>query len=131
MLRWDPTHLLEEDHRGKKSFLYGRTRSMYTSGYDYPANDYEVDTIVETVQFTKAIDFKEVLRLKESKSPAPDEVSAKMLKEIASELAKPLFTPFRASFETGYLPADWKSARITPLYKGGNWVSTAIIDRSP
>nr|VZI25743.1 unnamed protein product [Spirometra erinaceieuropaei] len=65
----------------------------------------------------------ELLRLKESKSPDPDEIPAKILKEIAGELSKPLSMLFHTSFETGYLPPHWKSAWITPLYKGGSRVS--------
>ncbi|VDL93950.1 unnamed protein product [Schistocephalus solidus] len=67
-------------------------RSIYTkeTRYNYPADVFEVDTIVETVQFTKTIVLKELLGLKESKSPGPEEVPAKMLKELARELAKPL-----------------------------------------
>ncbi|BHF71364.1 hypothetical protein SprV_0401442200 [Sparganum proliferum] len=65
----------------------------------------------------------EMLRPKESKLPGPDEIPAKILKELADELAKPLSMLFRTSFETGYLPPDWKSAWITPLYKGGCRVS--------
>nr|VZI46505.1 unnamed protein product [Spirometra erinaceieuropaei] len=30
---------------------------------------------------------------------------------------------FHTSFETGYLPPDWQSAWITPLYKGGSRIS--------
>ncbi|BHF75638.1 hypothetical protein SprV_0501873400 [Sparganum proliferum] len=64
-----------------------------------------------------------LLRLKESKSSGPDEIPVKILKELANELAKPLSMLFHTSFETGYLPPDWKSAWITPLYKGGSRVS--------
>nr|VZI38244.1 unnamed protein product [Spirometra erinaceieuropaei] len=65
----------------------------------------------------------ELLRLKESKSPGPDEIPAKILKELAGELSKPLSMLFHTSFETGYLPPDWKWAWITSLYKGGSRVS--------
>ncbi|BHF70599.1 hypothetical protein SprV_0301365200 [Sparganum proliferum] len=63
------------------------------------------------------------LRLKESKSPGPDEIPTKILKELAGNLAKLLFMLFHPSSETGYLPPDWKSAWITPLYMGGSRVS--------
>nr|VZI46516.1 unnamed protein product [Spirometra erinaceieuropaei] len=75
-------------------------------------------TIMETVQFTEGMFLTELLRLKESKSPGPDEIPAKILKELAGELAEPLSMLFHTSFETGYLPPDWKSAWITPLSKG-------------
>ncbi|BHF78109.1 hypothetical protein SprV_0602121900 [Sparganum proliferum] len=75
---------------------------------------------METVQFTEGVVLTELLRLNESKSPGPDEIPAKILKELADELAKPLSMLFHTSFETGYLPPDSKSAWITPLYKGGS-----------
>ncbi|BHF72724.1 hypothetical protein SprV_0401579400 [Sparganum proliferum] len=78
---------------------------------------------LETVQFTEGMVLAELLRLKESKSPGPDEIPAKILKELAGDFAKPLSMLFQTSFETGYLPPDWKSAWITPLYKGGIRVS--------
>ncbi|VDM02188.1 unnamed protein product [Schistocephalus solidus] len=48
--------------------------------YDYTTDGFEVDTIVETVQFTETTVLKELLGLKECKSPDPDEVPAKLLK---------------------------------------------------
>ncbi|BHF66631.1 hypothetical protein SprV_0200965300 [Sparganum proliferum] len=80
-------------------------------------------TIMETVQFTDGMVLTEFLRLTELKSPGPDGIPAKILEEIAGELAKPLSMLFHTSFETGYLPPDWKSAWITQLYKGGSQVS--------
>nr|VZI33326.1 unnamed protein product [Spirometra erinaceieuropaei] len=82
--------------------------------------------VIETVQFTEGVVLTELLRLKESKSPGPGEIPAKILKELADELSKPLSMLFHTSFETGYLPPDWKSAWITPLYKGGSRVSVNI-----
>ncbi|BHF78268.1 hypothetical protein SprV_0602138100 [Sparganum proliferum] len=84
---------------------------------------FEDTSIIETVQFTEGMVLTELLRLKESKSTGPDEIPAKILKELAVELFKPLSMLFHTSFETGYLPPDWKSAWITPLYKGGSRVS--------
>ncbi|VDM04510.1 unnamed protein product [Schistocephalus solidus] len=95
--------------------------------YNHPIDGFEVDTIVETVNFTNTTVLKELLRLKETKYPEPDEVPPKLLKELTRELAKPLSTLLQTSFQTGSLPADWKSAWITPLYKGGNRVSANII----
>ncbi|BHF61626.1 hypothetical protein SprV_0100460100 [Sparganum proliferum] len=77
---------------------------------------FEDTTIMETFQFTEGMVLTELLKPKESKSPGPGEIPAKILKELADELAKPLSMLFHTSLETGYLPADWKSAWITPLY---------------
>ncbi|VDM04254.1 unnamed protein product [Schistocephalus solidus] len=45
------------------------------------------------------------------------------LPKLTRELAKQLSTLFQTSFQTESLPVDWKSAWITPLYKGGSRVS--------
>nr|VZI40975.1 unnamed protein product [Spirometra erinaceieuropaei] len=53
----------------------------------------------------------------------PDAIPTKLLKELASEMSKPLALIFQTSFVTGCLPSDWKSATITPLFKGGSRAS--------
>ncbi|BHF62528.1 hypothetical protein SprV_0200551000 [Sparganum proliferum] len=114
------------DNRAKADHLSEFFRSVFSSetGFNPSAlQSFEDTPIIETVQFTEGMVLTELLRLKESKSPGPDEIPAKILKELAGELSKPLSMLFHTSFETGYLPPDWKSAWITPLYKGGSRVS--------
>ncbi|BHF67014.1 hypothetical protein SprV_0301003700 [Sparganum proliferum] len=114
------------DDRAKADHLSEFFRSVFSSetGFNPSAlQSFEDTPIIETVQFTEGMVLTELLRLKESKSPGPDEIPAKILKELAGELSKPLSMLFYTSFETGYLPPDWKSAWITPLYKGGSRVS--------
>ncbi|BHF80162.1 hypothetical protein SprV_0702328600 [Sparganum proliferum] len=84
--------------------------------------DDETPTL-EAVFFTEAIVRNELLNLKESTSPGPDAIPAKLLKELAPEMSKPLAVIFQTSFLTGCLPSDWKSATITPLFKGGSRAS--------
>ncbi|BHF82455.1 hypothetical protein SprV_0802559300 [Sparganum proliferum] len=45
---------------------------------------FEDTTLMETIQFTKGMVLTELMRLKKSKSPGPDEISAKRLKELAA-----------------------------------------------
>nr|VZI22762.1 unnamed protein product [Spirometra erinaceieuropaei] len=114
------------DDRAKADHLSEFFRSVFSSetGFNPSAlQSFEDTPIMETVQFSEGMVLTELLRLKESKSPGPDEIPAKILKELAGELSKPLSMLFHTSFETGYLPPDWKSAWITPLYKGGSRVS--------
>ncbi|BHF76591.1 hypothetical protein SprV_0501969000 [Sparganum proliferum] len=75
------------------------------------------------VLFTGIIVRNELLNLKESTSPGPDAIPAKLLKELAPEMSMPLALIFQTSFLTGWLPSDWKSATITPLFKGGSRAS--------
>ncbi|BHF77311.1 hypothetical protein SprV_0602041500 [Sparganum proliferum] len=63
------------------------------------------------------------MTMNRSKSPGPDDIPPKLLKELAAEIAKPLSMLFQASFEAGCLSVHWKFARITPLYKRGSRAS--------
>nr|VZI41040.1 unnamed protein product [Spirometra erinaceieuropaei] len=100
-------------------------KSIFTSESPITPPDYDFDEgpKIESVSFDEATVRKEPMTLNESKSPGPDDIPPKILMELAAELAKPLSMLFQASFEAGGLPADWKSARITPLHKGGSKAS--------
>nr|VZI15341.1 unnamed protein product [Spirometra erinaceieuropaei] len=64
------------------------------------------DEIIENIDFTEEDVRKELLALKEGKSPGPDQIPAKVLKELSCELAKTLWHIFRSSFDRGILPSD-------------------------
>lgn len=70
------------------------------------------------------IDYEDVLEkllaLNSSKSPGPDGLHPRVLKELANELAEPLALVFQKSLNEGILPSDWKEAQITPLFKKGD-----------
>ena len=57
--------------------------------------------------------------LKPSKSPSPDGLHPKVLREIAAQIANPLSIMFRASLQTRLIPDTWKLAHVTPIYKKG------------
>ena len=63
---------------------------------------------------------KALQNLNGSKSPGPDEVHPKMLRELAEELAYPLFTLFNKCMEHGRLPREWKAAEVRPIFKKGD-----------
>ena len=54
------------------------------------------------------------------KSPGPDSLPPRILKECASVLSSPLSVFFNKSFSTGKLPHFWKLANITPLLSKGS-----------
>ncbi|BHF85091.1 hypothetical protein SprV_1002824900 [Sparganum proliferum] len=105
-----------------KSFF----QSVYTNEARFlPPSTEELPTpSVSHILFSEGIVRRELEALNESKSPGPDEIPPKLLKELASELSVPLSILFQTSFDTGTLPIDWKLAHITPLYKGGSRAST-------
>ena len=53
------------------------------------------------------------------KSPGPDHLSPRVLKECAVEIAPSLCKLVNASFATGSVPYAWKQADIVPIHKKG------------
>ena len=63
---------------------------------------------------------KLLTNLKTNKASGPDEIQARLLKELNNELS-PIFTIlFQASLNQGKVPQDWKLANVTPLFKKGD-----------
>ena len=56
-------------------------------------------------------------KLCRSKATGLDNISAKLLRECPDLLAESLTIIFNQSLITGIFPNEWKSARVTPLYK--------------
>ncbi|BHF75405.1 hypothetical protein SprV_0501850100 [Sparganum proliferum] len=113
------------DYKGKSENLIQFLWSVVTSESEFfsPTCEDEETPTLEAVFFSETIVRNELLNLKESTSPGPDAIPAKMLKELAPELSKPLALIFQTSFVTGCLPSDWKFATITLLFKSGSRAS--------
>jgi hypothetical protein len=54
-----------------------------------------------------------------SKASGPDGISPRILKELADELSPAMTLLFRCSLATGVVPADWRTANVTPVFKKG------------
>ena len=63
---------------------------------------------------------KQLQQLNPSKASGPDELSPRLLKLIAREIAPPLASLFQQSFNTGAVPTQWKHALVTPIHKSGD-----------
>jgi hypothetical protein len=57
--------------------------------------------------------------LKANKAPGPDNISPRILKELATDVAPILTCIFNLSYQTGEVPEIWKSANVCPIYKKG------------
>ena len=54
------------------------------------------------------------------KATGPDNLPAKLLRPVASIVASPLTHILNRSLHSGIIPSQWKCARVTPIYKGGD-----------
>ena len=63
---------------------------------------------------------KKLINLKKDKSPGPDGIHPHLLCSTADMVARPLADIFTASFECGLVPADWRQANISPIFKKGS-----------
>ena len=76
-----------------------------------------LDNILSTINISREDVIKELNKLKAHKSPGPDEVYARVLKECKNELSCPLNSLFNNSVESGLVPKAWKLADIIPVFK--------------
>ena len=61
--------------------------------------------------------------LNPNKSPGPDKLYPRALKELCEELAAPLTVLFNKSLDKGVLPSEWKLAEIVAIFKKGKKTS--------
>ena len=79
---------------------------------------------------TPAQVFALLSKLCKSKTTGLDNISAKLLRECPDLLVESLTRIFNQSLRTGIFPAEWKSARVTPLYtNSGSALIQRIIDQ--
>lgn len=63
--------------------------------------------------------FEFLRKLKVRKASGLDQMPARLMRDAAAEICNPLTKIINASLETGYVPSEWKVARVVPLFKSG------------
>ena len=61
----------------------------------------------------------ELSNLKSSKATGLDKISAKLLKDASSVIAKPITYLINLTISSGEIPSQWKEAKVTPIFKAG------------
>ena len=114
------------------AFTAEKLRQQYNSAFSTPrpewtVNDIEhhfsaehVDDSLDDVMFEPSDIEKACAELKGSASAGPDGVPACLLKTCRKQLARPLCTLWRASMDTGVIPAELLLVLISPIHKGGS-----------
>ena len=105
--------------------------SVFTTEPDGPLPSppkYDVKAPMESTTVSSTDVLKRLLKLDANKSPGPDNIHPRLLKETAEVIAEPLTRIFQTSLISRELPADWKVANITPVLKKVIAPNLRIID---
>ncbi|VDM06115.1 unnamed protein product [Schistocephalus solidus] len=96
------------ENREKAEYFPQFYRSVFTNEARFlrPSVDNPPTASTIHILFSEFLIRRELKELKESKSPGPDELPPKLLKELANELSTPLSVHFQNSFDFGTLPID-------------------------
>ena len=76
--------------------------------------------MMDDVQFLPSTIADILKHVKNSSSPGPDEISQRILKEVADEISVPLSLLYNKSMKSSQLPNDWKTANVVPIFKNGS-----------
>ncbi|GCB63140.1 hypothetical protein scyTo_0000118 [Scyliorhinus torazame] len=74
---------------------------------------------LERIVITKEVVMGKLMGLKVDMPPGPDGMHPRVLQEMAREIANALVLIYQNSLDSGVVPADWKLANVTPLFKKG------------
>ncbi len=83
-------------------------------------SDRHNDVLLESVEIKEKDVYDYLKDLNASKSPGPDGLHPRVLKEACHELTTPFTILYRRSLSEGVVPKEWKDAHITPIFKKGN-----------
>ena len=112
------------------SVFNSTTEAEHMITNDIVTNDESNDTLATTLEHSLQnieISTEDVLKvlneMKTNKSPGPDEIYPRILKETKFEIVNALKSLFNLSLQQGLVPADWKAANVTPIFKKGDRTS--------
>ena len=87
---------------------------------DLPAFGKRIDTVITDFNITEIKVKEKIISLDISKACGPDEIHPRFLKELANEVSEPLATIFNKSLKEEVVPAEWKNAHVSPMFKKGS-----------
>ena len=114
--------VLHFDPKRKAELLNKQFSSVFTTEGDSDIPDMGQSNTPDAPDITvKEKGIHKLLKgLNPHKATGRDEMSTKLLKEMASPLSSALTLIFQASLNRGRTPHDWKSANVAPIFKKGD-----------
>ena len=92
---------------------------VHEDDQNVPVFNSDFKTSTDTITITVEDMTKRLKSLQVSKSPGPDCIHPKILRECAEELAYPFKLLFDATLIAGKIPSKWKRAEVKPIFKKG------------
>ena len=112
-----------DDDKTKADILEKHFSSVFTEepGGEIPnPNPINIKEKMPELIINEEMVLKQLNSLKIDKSPGPDELHPRLLKELAKSLTKPLCIIFKQSLRLKMTPKEWKKATISAIFKKGN-----------
>ena len=111
-----------ENDQQKADELNSFFGSVFTEEKDhvFPECEKPTDVKLSNVRVTTEEVCKMLKSLQPGKSPGPDGIHPRVLKELAEPLSLPLKILFDTSMAQGKIPKKWKVAEVKPIFKKGD-----------
>ena len=71
------------------------------------------------INITPELVRKHQLKLKQNKSPVPDDIGSSLLLDICDCISEPFTLIFNMSIHLKQVTTDWKHVNVTPIFKKG------------
>ena len=87
---------------------------------DIPKLECRTKSKISDLHVTCKMVKNEIDNMSINKSCGPDEIPARIIKELVSSLVKPITLLLNKSVEQQHLPIDWRRAYVIPIFKKGS-----------
>ena len=118
---------IHTDSEIKANILNNQFVSVFTEEDRLPLPNLSGEPIPNIAQLSVEVEgvLSLLTNIDPHKATGPDNIPPRLLRETAYQMAPLLTFIFQSSLDQGKLPADWKLANITPLYKKGSRIVPA------
>ncbi|KAL8614243.1 hypothetical protein ACOMHN_026460 [Nucella lapillus] len=124
---------LYSDPKTQAEILNQQFQSVFSEGKEYSSEEFQQKTgmngtkypPMDEIDITTDGVLKVLRSLDPNKASGPDGIGPRVLREIAEEVAPSLTILFQTSMSSGVVPADWRDAYVTPIFKKGEQYNPA------
>jgi hypothetical protein len=119
LLREDGSTITEDREIAEELNRYFASIFTKEDRTNMPRKHRETEERLSEISFTRSEIIKKIKRLRPDSAAGPDGIHPRLLIECAEQVAIPLSNIFEKSLRENIVPADWKNAIVTPIFKKG------------